>query len=111
MHCVSGSLGARQVFTELTVIVAGPNRPGPPKAPPKPSKPLITWGNVPEEPEKPVATSSTARPKAAAKKPAPVVDKRERQDVYTEMRNAAALRGDYLDDLSAKMKGVEESAG
>lgn len=91
--------------------MAGPNRPGPPKAPSKPSKPLITWGNPPEEVEKPAAGSSTTKAKPAAKKPAPAVDRRERQDVYTEMRNAAAQRGDYLDDLSAKMKGVEESAG
>ena len=104
---------AVETVIEADLLVAGPNRPGPPKAPAKPSKPLITWGNPPEEVEKPAAGPSTTKAKAPAKKPAAAaaVDRRERQDVYTEMRNAAAQRGDYLDDLSAKMKGVEESAG
>lgn len=65
----------------LDTIVAGPNRPAPPKPPPAPKKPLITWGETPQE-KVPVVTKAPTGPKrpAVKKQRAPTADVRERQD-------------------------------
>lgn len=67
---------------QLDNIVAGPNRPPPPKAPPPPRKPLISWGNKPDEPPAKVAPAEPANIKrtAVAKQKAPTRDQRERDD-------------------------------
>ena len=97
----------------LDAIVAGPNRAPPPKPPPAPKKPLITWGEVPEEPIKvvtPATTTAPPRRTAVRKQSAPTRDARERNDAYSEMVDAANERGNYLDDLGETMNQASISA-
>jgi hypothetical protein len=93
--------------------VAGPNRPPLPKPPPPPKAPLITWGKPPEEPVKVAPKPNEVLPKRTAvrKQTAPLRDAREREDAYTEMRQAAAERGNYLDNLGDQLNAVSVSAG
>lgn len=92
--------------------MAGSGRPPLPKAPPAPKHPLITWGKPPEEPIKPVVQPNEILPKRTAvkKQTAPARDAREREDAYTELRRAAAERGNYLDTLGDQLNNVSVSA-
>ncbi len=132
---------------QLDALIAGPNRPTVAKmlaasAPKKAPKPLITWskseapvtwGKPAEKPEPPkvVAPPRQTRPPPSANAPISPRDPRERQDVYTQMTQAARQRGyvwggaeqgavrillipsfhrDMLDDLNERMGSVMESA-
>ena len=102
----------------MLTLVAGPNRPAPPKAASAsaPRKPLITWGDAPEEPIKPAPKTAELQPKRTAvkdqvKRGGPARDAREREDAYTEMRAAAQERGNYLDNLGDSLNSVSISAG
>ncbi|KAK4685038.1 hypothetical protein P7C73_g5117, partial [Tremellales sp. Uapishka_1] len=103
--------GAPLTGAQLDAIVAGPNRPGPPKPPPAPRKPLITWGEPPEEPVKSAAPTAAAprRPAVATQKSAARVAG-EREDVYAEMTNAAAERWNVLDNLGEHMNNASIGA-
>jgi hypothetical protein len=73
----------------ISLVVAGPNRPGVPRPAPsfKPPKPLISWGApADEKPYTPI------KPTAPKRNPT-TRDARERKDVYTEMTEAARERG------------------
>ncbi|WVQ79503.1 hypothetical protein IAT38_001602 [Cryptococcus sp. DSM 104549] len=96
----------------LDALIAGPTRPPPPKVPPPPPKPLISWGKPPEKEEKQVLTGADVLPKRTAVKKtrAPTRDAREREDVYSEMTNAAQERGNYLDSLGEQLNNVSVSA-
>ncbi|WWC93095.1 uncharacterized protein L201_008060 [Kwoniella dendrophila CBS 6074] len=105
--------GAPITGAQLDNLIAGPTRPPPPKVPPPPPKPLITWGKPPEEAEKVVLTASTGaavKRTAVQKQKAPVRDARERNDVYSEMTDAATQRGNYLDGLNDSLNSVSASA-
>ncbi|WRT69409.1 uncharacterized protein IL334_006395 [Kwoniella shivajii] len=105
--------GAPLTGAQLDSLIAGPTRPAAPKVPPPPPKPLVTWGKPPEEPEKTTLTASTgAMPNRTAvqKQKAPTRDTRERTDVYSEMSDAAYLRGNYLDGLNDSLNTVSASA-
>ncbi|KAK8849434.1 hypothetical protein IAR55_004766 [Kwoniella newhampshirensis] len=105
--------GAPLTGAQLDTLIAGPTRPPAPRVPPAPPKPLISWGKPPEEPDKVVLTAATGlAPKRTPvqKQKAPVRDAREREDVYSEMTNTAALRGDYLDSLGDSLNSVSNSA-
>ncbi|WWD20056.1 hypothetical protein CI109_104529 [Kwoniella shandongensis] len=104
--------GAPLTGVQLDALLGGPSRPPPPKVPPPPPKPLISWGKPPDEPEKVVPSAANVAPKRTAvhKQKAPVRDARERDDVYSEMTNTAALRGDYLDTLGDSLNNVSASA-
>ncbi|OCF77713.1 hypothetical protein I204_01711 [Kwoniella mangroviensis CBS 8886] len=106
--------GAPLTGAQLDNLIAGPTRPPPPKVPPPPPKPLITWGKPPDEEEvRPTLTASTgAMPKRTAvqKQKAPTRDARERNDVYSEMTDAANQRGNYLDGLNDSLNNVSASA-
>ena len=93
--------------------MAGPSRPPLPKAPPPPKAPLITWGKPPDEPVKAAPKPNEIVPKRTAvrKQSAPLRDAREREDAYTEMRQAAMERGNYLDNLGDQLNSVSVSAG
>ncbi|WVR08305.1 hypothetical protein IAU60_005358 [Kwoniella sp. DSM 27419] len=104
--------GAPLTGAQLDSLIAGPTRPPPPAVPP-PSKPLVSWGKPPEEPEKIRLTAGTgAMPKrtAVGKQKAPTRDARERTDVYSEMTDAARERGNYLDGLNDSLRDVSMSA-
>lgn len=74
--------GAALTGAQLDGIVAGPNRPPPPKAPAPPRKPLISWGKPADEPAPKVEVADAAHVKrtAVAKQKAPTRDLRERED-------------------------------
>ncbi|ORX37991.1 lethal giant larvae like, C-terminal-domain-containing protein [Kockovaella imperatae] len=102
---------------QLDSIVAGPARPPPPPPPPAPRRPLISWGEPPAKavpkPEPTPSLPSNTLPKrtAVTKTKNPILDAREREDAYSEMRRAAEERGTFLDGLNDSMNNVQVSAG
>lgn len=101
------------IVSRVLSLVAGSGRPPLPKPPPPPKQPLITWGKPPEEPIKPPTPTADKMPKRTAvrKTKDPLRDAREREDAYTEMRNAAVERQGYLDSLGEGINNVSVSAG
>jgi hypothetical protein len=95
--------------------VAGTHRPPLPKPPPPPKQPLISWGKIPEEPTKPIPKTADLMPKRTTVKDQAIRgtarDAREREDAYSEMRNAALERQGYLDSLGDSLNNVSVSAG
>jgi hypothetical protein len=97
--------------TGLDALVAGPNRPAPPKPPAAPRKPLITWGEAPAEPAAATAKSPTTPKRPAVRKQsAPTADSRERGDAYSELQTQLHRRNDYLDNLNESVNKAAESA-
>ncbi|KAL7424902.1 Lethal(2) giant larvae sro7 [Cryptotrichosporon argae] len=108
--------GAALSGAQLDSIVAGPSRPQPAKpveaGPPKPKKPLITWGEPPDEPVVAKAALSPVAPKrvAVGKQRGPARDARERNDAYSEMQDTLAERTDVLDYLGEQLNNASVSA-
>ncbi|ORY35002.1 lethal giant larvae like, C-terminal-domain-containing protein [Naematelia encephala] len=103
---------------QLDSLIAGPNRKAPPREPPPPKKPIISWGSPPEEPMKPKPALSLSPSQSTIPKRTAVQKQRssarvagEREDVYSQMTNAANERQNYLDDLGEQLNNVTISAG
>ncbi|TYJ56810.1 hypothetical protein B9479_002420 [Cryptococcus floricola] len=105
--------GAALTGPQLDALIGGPARPPPPREPPAPPKPLISWGKPPTEeaPRTPTSATSVPTRKSVAKTKGPARDVREREDVYSEMRNAAYLRDGMLDTLGDSLQSVSGAAG
>lgn len=95
----------------LDSLIGGVHRPQAPKAPPPPKKPLITWGDPPKpEPVVPKAPEPKATKFQPRKAKAPVVDARERRDVYSELQDTLNQRGELMYTLGDSIDNAANAA-